>query len=88
MQEPSFFQGLRKYALIYGSGAVAALQALKFEIFSFPPNVQLYLGWFFSIVSILCVFLGGPTLLDFMKNINIKSITGDSAPKKDESVNP
>lgn len=64
MKEPRLLTNLRGYALICGSGGVAALQAMKWELFSFPDPVRLWMVWFFSIVTIFSVFLGGFELLN------------------------
>lgn len=63
MNEPKILTTLRGYALVFGAGGVAALQAMKWELFSFPEPLKIYLGYFFSIVTIFSVFLGGFSLL-------------------------
>ena len=67
MDERKFLTALQAYALIFGAGGVAALQAMKWELFSFPDEVKLYLGYFFSIVTVICVFLAGPGLMKMIK---------------------
>lgn len=63
MNEPKLLTTLRGYALVFGAGGVAALQAMKWELFTFPEPLKIYLGYFFSIVTIFSVFLGGFSLL-------------------------
>lgn len=64
MKETKFIEKARGYALIYGAGAIAALQALKFDLFVFPENAKIILSYFFSFVAIFSVFLGGFSLLE------------------------
>jgi hypothetical protein len=71
MKEPQWLRNVRKYALIYGAGGVAALQALKIDIFSFPSAGRIYLGYFFSIITIFCIFLGGYSVIDLLKKMSI-----------------
>jgi len=71
---------LKKYAIIYGAGGVSALQALKMEIFSFPPKVDIYLGYIFSIITVFCVFLGGSSIIEMLRKINEAKKTGDADP--------
>lgn len=63
MEEPKLYSKAKGYALIFGAGGAAALQAMKMDLFSFPDGLKMYLGYFFSIVTIFSVFLGGFSLL-------------------------
>lgn len=63
MKEPELLNKARGYALIFGAGGAAALQAMKMDLFSFPEGLKMYMGYFFSIVTIFSVFLGGFSLL-------------------------
>lgn len=69
--EPKFIANVKKYALFYGAGGVAALQALKIDIFSFPPEWRVYLGYFFSMVTLSCIFLGGNSIVEWVKQIPV-----------------
>jgi hypothetical protein len=59
IQFNKFMRSVMIYASYTGLGGLGALQALKLEMFSFPPNGQLYLSYFFSIVTFVCIFLSG-----------------------------
>lgn len=67
MDKPKFLTALQGYAIVVGAGGVAALQAMKMELFVLPADARLFLSYFFSIVSILCVFLSGSSLLKIIK---------------------
>jgi hypothetical protein len=89
MQAANLLRSIRKYALIYGAGGVGALQALKLEIFSFPPVVHLYLGYFFSIVTVMCIFLAGSSVIELVGKINIvvkKLKELDDGKKPDDTI--
>ena len=70
MQAVKIYVNLKRYASIYGAGAVGALQALKLEIFSLPPNVHLYLGYLFSIIAVFSVFFGRMHCRRLHKKVN------------------
>jgi hypothetical protein len=69
-KEPQMVRNIRRYALIYGAGGVAALQALKMDLFQFPPTWPLYLSYFFSVITIFCIFLGAPSVGALVKRMN------------------
>lgn len=62
---------VRKYAVIYGVGALGALQALKLDVFSFPPAVRLYFSYVFSGITVICIFLAGTSMVDIFRNIGV-----------------
>lgn len=64
MEEPKFLTALQKYALVFGAGGFTALQVMKWDIFSFPDELKIYLGYFFSFVTVFCVFIAGPRLIN------------------------
>lgn len=67
---------IKDYALIIAAGGVAALQAMKFEIFQFPIievgeksfDVRMILIYFFSIATTLAIFSGGSDLLKVLND--------------------
>lgn len=68
MKEPKFYTTIRTWALILGAGGVSALQAMKMEIFTFPGKSEMYFGYFFSIITILCIFIGGFSVVKIMQD--------------------
>lgn len=60
----------RKYAWIYALGGIAALQAMKYDVLSFPPLAKIYLGYTLSFITIACIFFaGGPYAMALFKKI-------------------
>lgn len=87
------YKTIRKYSLIFGAGGVAALQAMKLGIFSFPESLRIYLGYFFSMITIVCVFLAGISIIETVKNTSqlVKKINSmekeDNEDCEDEETN-
>lgn len=63
MNEPKIMTTIRWWALVFSTGGVAALQVMKWEMFTFPEPLRLYMGYFFSVVTVFSVFIGGFSLL-------------------------
>lgn len=67
MEDPKMLTSLRKYTLITGTGGFAALQVMSWEALTLPDIWRVNLGYFFSIVIIFSVFLGGFSLVRTIK---------------------
>ena len=70
MAQPKAVSSLRRYAIFYGAGGIAALTAMRYELFTFPEGWKLYINQGLSMITILCVFLAGPGLIDLVRKTN------------------
>lgn len=95
MKEPNIFSTVQKYALFFGINGFLALQAMKAEIFIFPIieygeskiDVRLILGYSFSIISVICIFISGFDLvIRLRKYQNILGGLKDQIAKEEEKT--
>lgn len=65
--EPKIATLLKRYALFYGPGAAAGIKALKMDLISLPPEWKLYISYFFSLILMACILLGGTAVAGWLR---------------------
>lgn len=70
MEEPKLLRAVRPWAIFIGAGAIGALQAMKWELLTFPEDAKIIMGWVFSIVTVFCVFFSGSGHIKVVPEIN------------------
>jgi|SRR5690606_10513336 len=94
VKDPNIFSTVQKYALIFGINSFLALQAMKYELFSFPViefaencrvDVRMVLVYSFSLISVTCIFISGVDLFNkLQKHRNILGQLKEQIEKEDK----